>query len=171
MKILVLNGSPRLNGNTAGFVKAFCKGAEEAGNTVDVKVLSTMKIAPCVACGACRSTEERKCVVRDDAPSITEALPGYDMVVFASPVYYWGFSGQMQSLISRFYTYGPIPVKKFAMILSSGSPNVYDALFAQYKSMLGYFKGEDLGVMTFNGGDQLTEENLKKVEAFGASLK
>ena len=171
MKILVLSGSPRMTGNTAAFVKAFTEGAESSGNTVDVKVLSTMKYGPCVACDTCRKSAERKCVQRDDLAPVIDALPGYDALVFASPVYYWGFSGQMQAAVSRFYQYGPIPVKKCAMLLSSGSPDVYDALFAQYKSMLGYFKAEDLGIMTFCGGDQKTAENLAKIREFGASLK
>ncbi len=170
MKILVLNGSPRRAGNTAGFVKAFKEGAESAGNTVDVKVLSAMKYGPCISCYGCRNGSG-KCVQKDDLAPVIEALPDYDMVVFASPVYYWGFSGQMQSAISRFFPYGPIPVHKFALILSSGSPDVYDGILAQYRSMLGYFKGEDLGSFCFNGGDQLTEENLAGVRDFAAGLK
>ena len=170
MKILVLNGSPRRTGNTACFVQAFKEGAESAGNTVDVKALSTMKFGACLACGACRNGSG-KCVLRDDLAPVIEALPGYDMVVFASPVYYWGFSGQMQAAVTRFYPYGPIPVGKFALILSSGSPNVYDGITAQYKSMVRYFKGESLGEFCFSGADQKTEENIKAIRDFAAGLK
>ena len=171
MKILVLNGSPRRNGNTAAFVKAFTEGAESSGNTVDVKVLSTMKYGACLACGTCRSTGVRKCVQKDDIAPVIESLPGYDLVVLASPVYYWSFSGQMQAAITRFYPYGQVPVRKWAMLLSSGSPDVYDALNVQYKSMLDYFGAEDAGIMTFCGQNQQTDENLAAVKEFGASFK
>ena len=171
MNILVLNGSPRMNGNTAAFVKAFKEGAESSGNSVCVKVLSAMKYGPCVACDTCRKGPEHKCVQKDELAPVIEALAGYDAVVLASPVYYWGFSGQMQSAISRFYPYGPVPVKKFAMILSSGSPEVYDGIISQYKSMLGYFGADDLGIKTFCGADQQSAENLAMIREFGASFK
>lgn len=172
MKILLLNGSPRANGNTAAFAEAFCRGAASAGHTVDVKAVAFMKIAPCIACLKCRPNGKNsgKCVVRDDAPAIVESLPEYDMIVFASPVYYWGLTGQLQALITRFYPYGPIPVKKCALIASAGSPYNFDGVITQYLSMCRYFSAEDLGILTFCGPDQKTEKNLKKVEAFAANL-
>ena len=95
-----------------------------------------------------------------------------DVLVLASPIHYWSFSGQLQSLISRFYAIWKPAAKKYAMILSSGSPAVYDAPISQYKSILSFFGAEDLGIKTFCGREsQATEENLVEIRAFGASIK
>ena len=170
-KIVILNGAGKKNGNTAAMIDAFRAGA--AGNEVTEFYLQTMNIHGCLDCGGCRRKEKgspEPCVQKDDMQEIYPKLAEADCVVFTSPVYYWSFSGQMQSLITRFYAPGKPAAKKYAMILSSGSPGVYEAPISQYKSILSYFGAEDLGIFVFNGPDQTTEDNLAEIKAFAASI-
>lgn len=170
MNILILNGSPRANGNTAAFVKAFCEGAEGAGHSVTVFPIGKMKIASCLACEYCHGKGEGACIQQDDMQEIYPAMAQADLVVLASPVHYWSFSGQMQAAITRFYAPLKPTAKKYAMILSSGSDGVYNALISQYHDMLNYFGAQDTGIRTVHGYEQQTEENLSMMRAFGAAM-
>ena len=170
MKILILNGSPRKKGNTAAFAAAFKEGAESKGHEVEIVSVGNMKINGCIACEYCHGKGEGKCVQQDDMQVIYPKLASVDMVVFASPVYYFSFTGQMQNAITRFYAPWSPAAKKYAMILSSGSPNVYDAIIAQYHGFLAFIKAQDCGVRTFCGANQTDEKNLEEIRAFGASL-
>ena len=171
MKILVLNGSPRRNGNTAALVAAFCEGVESQGNSVEVLNIGTLKINGCLACEFCHGKGNGKCVQADDMQAVYPKLAEADIVVFASPIYYWSFSGQIQSCITRFYAPGKPAAKKYAMILSSGSSGVYDAVVAQYKSMVEYFGAENLGIRMFHGENQKTAQNLEEMRNFGAEMR
>ena len=106
MQILVLNGSPRPHGNTAAMVEAFRKGAEENGHVVTVVNVCQKKIAGCLACEYCHqegSGHERQCVQKDDMQEVYPLLDEAEIIVLASPVYYHGFSGQLQCAINRIY--------------------------------------------------------------------
>ena len=83
----------------------------------------------------------------------------------------FGFTGQMESTISRFYA-GMKPAKaaKYALILSSASPNVYAGIETQYKTMFWFFGAEDAGIIECNGADNKSEAALAKAEEFGKSL-
>lgn len=171
MKIMVLNGSPRVNGSTSAFTKVFKEAAEASGHEVTVAPVGGMKINGCLGCEFCHGQGQSKCIQHDDMDQIYAHLNEADMVVIASPVYYWGFTGQMQSVITRFYNTGkPANATKYAMILSSGSPGVYDGIVSQYKSILRYINAEDAGILTFWGDDKQCEENYEKIREFAASL-
>ena len=66
MKIVVLNGSPRVNGNTAAMTKAFAEGAAEAGHEVEIVPVAKLKIAGCLGCEYCHTKGGGKCVQKDD---------------------------------------------------------------------------------------------------------
>ena len=89
MKILVLNGSPRPNGNTAAMVAAFKDGAEGAGHEVKVVRVYEKKIGACLACEYCHEKSNGICVQDDDMQEIYEAMKETDMLVLASPIHYW----------------------------------------------------------------------------------
>ena len=103
MNILVLNGSPRPKANTKAHIEAFKEGAEAKGHSVRVFNVGNMKINGCLGCEFCHTKGDGACVQKDDMQEIYPYLANSDMVVIASPIYYWGFSGQMMSLITRFY--------------------------------------------------------------------
>lgn len=171
MYILVLNGSPRENGNTKAHIESFRRGAEEKGHTVETISIGRMRIRPCEVCEYCHERKGRKCRIDDSMISVYPSLKKADMVVFASPVHYFGFSAQMQSLLSRIYCWHKLQASKYALILSSGSPDVFEGVIAQYKGIVKYFRGHDEGILTVSGKDNKSEETLKKMYDFGRSLE
>ena len=173
MSILVLNGSPRVNGNTAAMVEAFAKGAEEKGHEVTVVPVCQKKIAGCLACEYCHTKGEGACIQQDDMRYVYPVLDAAEMIVLASPVYYHNFSGQLQCAINRIYALDkPKNLKKAALILSSGDDAVYAGAEFEYEnSFLGYLHLEDMGRFTAHGKENKSEEKLKELYDFGKSLE
>ena len=102
-KIVILNGSPRKTGNTSTLVKAFTEGAESAGHTVTEFFLDGMNIHGCKGCFGGHSSQECPCVQKDDMTQIYPAVKESDMVVLATPLYYWNMSGQLRTAIDRLF--------------------------------------------------------------------
>ena len=176
MRILVLNGSPRPKGNTKQMVEAFQKGAESAGHQVDVVDVCRKKIAGCLACEYCHTKGNGVCVQKDDMQEVYSLLMEADMLVIASPIYYHGISGQLKCTIDRFYSAAypkkPRNLKKAAMILSTGDPQMYDGAMFSYKGdFLEYLGLEDMGVFTAYGAENGSASKLKELESFGRTLK
>lgn len=172
MKILVLNGSPRPKGNTAAMITAYKAGAERVGHTVTVFDVCRMNIKGCLACEYCHTRKFRTCIQQDDMQKIYPALDEADMIVLASPIYYHGFSGQLQCVINRIYAPGyPKKLRKAALLLSSGDKGVYDgAIFAYQNSFIEYLHLEDMGIFTAAGSENQSEELLTRLTAAGAAL-
>lgn len=172
MKILVLNGSPRPNGNTAAMVEAFVKGAGQNGHDVMVVPVSSKHISGCKACEYCHTKGDGKCIQQDDMQEIYPVLDEAEMIVLASPVYYHGFTGQLQCAVNRIYALDkPKHLKKAALILSSGSDNVYDgAVYVYQNSFLDYLKLEDMGIFTAYDKQNKSVEKLDELMEFGKSL-
>ncbi len=171
MKVVILNGSPHPGGNTKALVDAFTKGAKSAGHEVVECPVGSMNIKGCLGCEYCHTKGEGKCVQRDDMDKVYPELASADVVVFASPVHYFMISGQLQSVIARFYAPGKPKAQKYALLVSSASPGVYAGIEGQYKGMVAYFQAEDLGIKEVNGDDNKSEATLADIEAFGASIK
>ena len=102
-KIVILNGSPRKTGNTSELAKAFAQGAESAGNEVTVFYLGSMNINGCRGCFGGHSSKECPCVQKDDMAQIYPAVKAADIIVMASPLYYWSISGQLKTVIDRLF--------------------------------------------------------------------
>ena len=96
-----------------------------------------------------------------------------EMIVLASPVYYHGFSGQLQCAINRIYALDkPQKLKKAALLLSSGSDGVYDGAIYEYRnSFLDYLKLEDMGIVTAFGKQNKSAEKLAEAKAIGSGLE
>lgn len=153
MKILVLNGSPRPNGNTAGMVKTFYQAAKEHGHQVKMFNVCKMNIKGCLACEYCHGKGHGQCVQKDDMQEIYAELNDTEMLILAAPIYYHGISGQLKCVIDRFYSAlyptAPATLKKVAMFLSSGDDNMYDgAKFSYDGDFLGYLGLEGMGIFT-----------------------
>lgn len=153
MKILVLNGSPRPNGNTAGMVNIFQRAAEEHGHQVKVFNVCKMNINGCLACEYCHGKGHGQCVQKDNMQEIYAELNDTEMLILAAPIYYHGISGQLKCVIDRFYSAlyptAPATLKKVAMFLSSGDDNMYDgAKFSYDGDFLGYLGLEGMGIFT-----------------------
>jgi len=98
-KILIISTSPRVNSNSHALAVEFSRGAKEAGNEVELICLRDKEIKYCMGCLACQKTG--KCVIEDDAPEITVKMHYADVIVWASPIYYYEMSGQMKTMIDR----------------------------------------------------------------------
>lgn len=171
MNILVLNGSPRANGHTATLVKYFKKGAEESGHKVKVLQVGTMNIRGCIGCEYCHNTGNGECVIKDDMQKVYSELEDAEIIVFASPVYYWGFTGQFQSTLSRFYSIErPPKAKKYALLLTSYSPDVYDSIISQYKNTVAYFGATDAGIVTAYGEERTPDSKFTEAYHLGKNL-
>jgi multimeric flavodoxin WrbA len=100
MNVLVLQASPRKNGNTAALVERFLAGLTEGG-TQDVREfwLNDLDIQPCQGCFRCIG--ESLCIIDDDMQRIYPELVAADLVVFATPIYWWHMNAQMKLCIDR----------------------------------------------------------------------
>lgn len=102
MKIVVLTGSPHKNGTSNTLAREFIRGAEEAGHEVLRFDTAFLKIHPCIGCDHCGMNGP--CAFNDDMPKVLDAILDSDMLVFVTPIYYFGFSAQIKSAIDRFYS-------------------------------------------------------------------
>ena len=170
MKIMVLNGSPR-KVNTAAMVDAFKEGAEAAGHEVEVLQVGKMKIAGCLGCEYCHGKGEGKCVQDDDMAKVMPAYMEADMVVFASPIYYFTMTAQIQAAIQRVYAImKPLKATKAALLLSSMSPGTHDGAIAEYKGITAFLGLEDKGIVIAAGEENKSEAKLNECKELGKSL-
>ncbi|MGZ4953414.1 MAG: flavodoxin family protein [Halobacteriota archaeon] len=101
-KVLILSASPRRGGNSDLLCDQFMRGAQESGHQVEKIFLRDNEINFCLACDACRSNESN-CVQQDDMAEILNKMMAADVIVMATPVYFYTMSGQMKTLIDRTY--------------------------------------------------------------------
>lgn len=98
-KVLIISTSPRKNGNSEMLADAFLNGAKDAGNSVEKISLYDKTIGFCKGCLACQKTG--RCVIYDDADVIVGKMLNADVLVFATPIYYYEMSGQMKTMLDR----------------------------------------------------------------------
>lgn len=99
-QILILAGSPRKNGNSAALCSAFARGALESGHQVETVFLRDKKIGYCLACYHCKNNGG-VCAVKDDMAEMLDKIQAADVIVMASPVYFYSIDAQMKALIDR----------------------------------------------------------------------
>lgn len=152
MRVTILNGSPRPNGNTEIMADAFMKGAQEAGHEVTKINLAGKKIAGCLGCQYCFS-HDGVCVQKDDMAEILEVLDETDLVVFASPIYWFDMTGQMKCAIDRMYARGKkgFHMTKAALLLDAASEGVFAAAVSQFQATTAYLGWENAGIITIAG--------------------
>jgi NAD(P)H-dependent FMN reductase len=177
MNILILSGSPRKGGNTDLLVEAFVKGASQKHH-VEVVSVHDYKINPCLGCNACFMSKDNICGQKDDMPLIYEKMAHTDMLVIASPVYFYGLSAQLKAVIDR--CHNPIrdafPIKKMILLLVGAAtlPELFDSILAQYQLCLNFFKLEDAGRVLVRGvkdkGDIKNTNALNEAFELGKSL-
>lgn len=100
MKMLVVLGSPRKNGNSETLAKKVADGIEKGGGKVDYIRLNDLNIRPCQGCGGCEKTGD--CVLKDDLTPLFEVVDAADRLLLVSPVYFYGLSGQCKIFGDRF---------------------------------------------------------------------
>ena len=122
-KILIVSASPRKNSNSEALARAFAEGAKAAGNEVELVSLRGKTVNFCRGCFVCQ--EKLRCVIRDDADAICQKALDADVLVFATPIYYYEMSGQLKTLLDRL---NPLFPSDYAFtdvyLLSSAAENV-----------------------------------------------
>lgn len=98
-RVMVIKTSLRGHGNTARLADEFAEGAREAGHDVEVISLAGKKISFCLGCWGC--LKSHRCVIHDDGDTIVQKMKDADVLVFATPIYYYEMSGQMKTLLDR----------------------------------------------------------------------
>ena len=97
--VLIVSSSPRKNGNSETLADVFAKGAREAGHSVETVRLREKQLGFCKGCLACLKLGH--CVIQDDAVEIAAKMHDADVLVFATPVYYYSVSGQLKTMLDR----------------------------------------------------------------------
>ena len=177
MDILILSGSPRKGGNTDLLAEAFAKGAS-AQHHVEIVSVCDYKVNPCLGCNACFKNEINTCSQKDDMPVIYAKMNQADMLVIASPVYFYSISAQLKAIIDRFHN--PIrasfPIKKMALLLVGAArlPDLFDAILTEYNLCLNFFDIEDVGKVLVRGvkdkGDIKDTDALNEAYTLGLSI-
>ena len=122
--ILILSGSPRVKGNSNILCDAFTRGAEEAGNKVEKVLVSRLKVNGCFGCDACKRNGG-ECVQKDDMTTIKEKMIGADVIVLASPIYFYSMTSQLKAVLDRCYAFmEALSGKEFYYIISCAVDSV-----------------------------------------------
>ena len=125
-KVIILNGAARKNGNTAKLVEAFADGARSAGNQVKTFYLDGMDIHSCKGCLHAGRDSKSPCSQKDDMDLIYAEFEDTDVVVFASPVYFWTITGSLKTAADRLYAeleclgYGGFPKQSVLLMTADG---------------------------------------------------
>lgn len=153
MKILIIESSPHKRGSSNLLAEEFIRGAQEAGHETEVFDAGHAELRPCRGCDACGMSGS--CVQKDDMASLRDKIMDSDMAVFVTPLYYFGFSAQMKTVIDRFYSFnGQLTAKglKTALIAAAWDSNDWTMreLKSHYETLCRYLnfknQGEILGV-------------------------
>ena len=175
--ILIITGSPRKKGNSEMLAEAFARGARSNGHTVAVFEAATKNINGCKACGACWS-KGRACFFTDGFTDLEPLLEQADVVVFASPLYWFSFSTQIKAAIDKMNAYDseralrPLKVTESALLVCGAgeNSNIFDGIIATYKSMLEYMHWKNMGIIAVPGvqekGD-IPDSALEQAEQLG----
>lgn len=177
-KIVILIGSMRKGGNTQLLAQAFADGAEKR-NDVEIISVADYKVNPCIGCNSCFTRENNRCFQEDDMVQIYDKLKTVDIVVIASPVYFYGISAQLKAIIDRLHTpmRNEFQIKKLGLLLVGAAtlPNLFDAIKVQYQLVLDFFHLEDIGMVLVRGvkekGDIVGNAALKEAYDLGMSVK
>ena len=175
MKIAIINGSAR-KGNTLTAINAFIKGASEK-NEIEVINPDKLNIAPCKGCGVCQC--HKGCVDRDDTNPTIDKIAAADMILFATPVYWWGITAQIKLVIDKCYCRGmQMKEKKIGIIVIGGAPvedKQYDLIKSQFDCIANYLAWDILFYKPYsaNGKDELAKdpEAMKEFEELGKALE
>lgn len=171
MRIVVLMGSPNRNGSTSILVENFAKGATEAGHDCEVIDVCHADVHPCTGCVACGY--EGQCVQKDDVEMIRAKLLASDMVVLATPLYYYGMSAQLKTVVDRFCAYNSsLNSRRLKSALLTVAWNAddwtFEALEAHYKTLVRYINFDDKGMILGYGcgSPALTQRSRYPEEAY-----
>ena len=143
MQICILNGSPRLNGNTAELAKPFIEELTSGGAKLDNYVIAQMNIASCKGCYHCQDVSgEYGCFQEDDMHTLAKSIQESDLIVLMTPIYTWFCTTELKAVLDRFYGLAKfyrsaegnlVEGKRIAILATHG----YDAAYAADPFVIG----------------------------------
>ena len=189
-KILIIQGGGRPKGNTAQLVESYQRGAEEAGHSVEVISLLQNEVKGCLGCNACRYG--KPCVQKDSFNDLVPKIKGANLLVFASPLYFWTLSSRIKAFIERFYCiaeedanpplgrYEKYPVKDCALLMTAADNFfwTFEQAVSYYQfALVNYIGFHDKGMLLAggcgdtNGKPQIDKTDyLEKAYQFGKTI-
>lgn len=173
MKVVILEGSPRRNGNTYKLAKAFQEGVQKAGNEAVIIETAFLGIKPCLDCKACYRNPG-VCVQKDNMNQVYEELKTADAVIYSSPVYFYGVSAQLKAVLDRWHN----PVRDGFKVKTTGILSVcadvgketFDPLVSMLNAVDGYMGWKSKGSVLADGFEEagcVSLEYIEQAEKFG----
>ena len=135
-KVLIITSSWRKNSNSTCLAGKVAEGARSSGHDVTIADIARLQIGPCRGCNACRKAQTGYCVHKDDMHQFYPMLEAADIIVYASPVYWFNFCGQIKQFIDRCYALGLKVMedgkscfsrKKFGVVLAHEGEDAFDS--------------------------------------------
>lgn len=183
-KICILNGSPRMSGNTKALIESFTKGAEAAGHEVVCFDLQKMNIKGCLGCCMGGKNADSPCVQKDDMQKIYPVYREADVLVLASPMYYWGISGQLKCAFDRLFAVAELnpnyenPHKDCVLLMAAegDTEDNFAPVKAFYEGLLKHLGWNNLGIVYAGGNMEAgailnKPQQLQAAEDLGKSIK
>ena len=166
-KIIILKGAASKNGNTAKLVDAFTNGAASAGNQVKTFYLDGMDIHSCKGCLRAGRDSKSPCSQKDDMDQIYAVFKAADVVVFASPVYFWTITGPLKTAADRLYAeleclgYSGFPKQSVLLMTADGG---------DYSQAVTWYRTYERNLGWRNLGEVLGKGKTKEAYQLGASI-
>jgi multimeric flavodoxin WrbA len=186
MKIITLLGSAKKKGNTATVLGWVEEELQAAGHAVERVYLHTKAVNGCMGCAKCREHADKiACIQKDDAPEIMEKMIAADVVLYASPLYFWGFSAQIKALIDRGFAlvtnyHQPnqtslLEGRRVGLLATGGGSfeNNAEAMFTAFDRIVGFLMAEKAGelyVGNCTSPADLSDDTREKAKALATSL-
>ena len=175
-KVLILSGSPRKDGNSDMLCNEFMRGAVENGNDVEKIRVSEKKSGYCTACYACRGTGV--CAIKDDMAEVMQKIIDADVLVLASPVYFYSIDAQLKALIDRTVCrWTEVKDKEFYYIMTAA-----DSGMESMETTLACFRGyadcvegaKEMGVIygtgVYDKGEILNKQQMQEAYEMGKGV-
>lgn len=178
MKIVSFLGSPKKQGNTAVLLNKVLEGIRSK-HDVQSEIVSLYEkdIKPCTECNCCQEGDKPQCTIKDDMPEIYKKIDEADLVIAASPIYWWGVTAQTKLMLDRIYGYhGNLKNKKAVLLLTYGGelPNLGpETVESNYKEICEYLGIKNAGTFGVCTGKAQVSDNSKaldKAYKFGQTI-
>ena len=182
-KILVLSGSPKKNGNTTTLVNWFTEGARSKGAKVEIVNTAFLKYKSngCTSCRSCQKSEKYECIIDDEAKPILAKMAKVDVIVMATPLYFYGPSAQLKLIFDRMFSLykwdneadtmkTPLKGKTFVLIASAFEDIGLDALEKPFKLTAEYTSMKFKSLLIPNAGESGDIKNKTNIREKAITL-
>jgi len=170
---------PRKNGNTETLAQAFIEGAEAVGHKAALFKTRNKKLISCTACDTCFS-KGAACTKQDDFNEVAPLIEKADVLVLATPLYWFSFSSQIKIIIDKMYSFNvgkkPLPIKEAVLLVCAENDDEkdFEGIIKSYELILNYKNWKNAGVLTVpnvnKAGDINKTDALERARKMGENL-